>query len=187
MIYQYNKSISVKPFWCIEWFPSASRLLAVKFLSMSPQDPAPRTSRYRWVICALLFFSTTVNYLDRQVISYLKEYFCTPVAQGGFGWTNSDYANVTGLFIGCWRYAGMTIFAGIVIDKIGTKLGLAPFTHRLVDFWDSQCIRGTPGDRACYYCAVCLAWARQATFRARSRRVAEWFRERESSPRDRHI
>ena len=42
--------------------------------------------RYRWVICGLLFFSTTVNYMDRQVISYLKDYiFCVPVAQGGFG------------------------------------------------------------------------------------------------------
>jgi len=41
--------------------------------------------RYRWVICGLLFFSTTVNYLDRQVISYLKEFFCTPSAQGAFG------------------------------------------------------------------------------------------------------
>jgi ACS family hexuronate transporter-like MFS transporter len=90
---------------------------------MSPQAPASKPSSYRWVICGLLFFSTTVNYLDRQVVSYLKEYFCTPVAQGGFGWTNSDYANVTGLFT--LFYAGMTVFAGIVIDKIGTKLGLA--------------------------------------------------------------
>jgi MFS transporter, ACS family, hexuronate transporter len=66
--------------------------------------------RYRWVICALLFFATTINYLDRQVISYLKEFFCTPVDLGGFGWSNSDYANVTTAFTGC--YAGMTILAG---------------------------------------------------------------------------
>jgi ACS family hexuronate transporter-like MFS transporter len=90
---------------------------------MSPQATAPETSRYRWVICGLLFFSTTFNYLDRQVISYLKEFFCTPVGQGGFGWTNSDYANVTGLFT--LFYAGMTVLAGWVIDKIGTRLGLA--------------------------------------------------------------
>lgn len=86
----------------------------------APQRPV---GRYRWVICALLFFATTVNYLDRQVISYLKEFFCTPVENGGFGWTNSDYANVTTVFTGF--YAGMTILAGWVIDKIGTKLGLA--------------------------------------------------------------
>jgi len=78
---------------------------------------------YRWVICGLLFFSTTFNYLDRQVISYLKEFFCTPVETGGFGWTNSDYANVTTAFTAF--YATMTILAGWVIDRIGTKLGLA--------------------------------------------------------------
>jgi len=89
----------------------------------SPSPGRPASSNYRWVICALLFFSTTVNYMDRQVISYLKEFFCTPLEQGGFGWTNSDYANVTTVFTGF--YAGMTILAGWVIDKIGTKLGLA--------------------------------------------------------------
>ena len=51
----------------------------------------PQISHYRWVICGLLFFATTFNYLDRQVISYLKEFFCTPVEQGGFGWTNTDF------------------------------------------------------------------------------------------------
>ncbi|MFT3780775.1 MAG: MFS transporter [Nibricoccus sp.] len=88
----------------------------------SPQTIKPATS-YRWVICGLLLFSTTVNYMDRQVISYLKEFFCTPVEQGGFGWTNTDFSYVTSAFTAF--YAGMTIFAGIVIDKIGTKIGLA--------------------------------------------------------------
>ncbi len=50
---------------------------------------------YRWIICALLFFSTTVNYMDRQVISYLKDYFCTATELGGFGWTNTDFAHLT--------------------------------------------------------------------------------------------
>jgi MFS family permease len=89
----------------------------------SPGQPVSGFRNYRWIICALLFFSTTVNYMDRQVISYLKEFFCTPAEQGGFGWTNSDYANVTTVFTGF--YAGMTILAGWVIDKIGTKFGLA--------------------------------------------------------------
>src|SRR5258708_20954278 len=83
----------------------------------------PATSKYRWVICGLLFFSTTVNYMDRQVISYLKEFFCTPVALGGFGWSNTDFGHLTAFFTGF--YAGMTIIVGWVIDKIGTKLGLA--------------------------------------------------------------
>src|SRR5471030_2760029 len=79
--------------------------------------------RYRWVIATLLLFSTTINYMDRQVISYLKDFFSTPIAKGGFGWSNSDYSNVTGLFT--LFYATMTVFAGWFIDKIGTKLGLA--------------------------------------------------------------
>jgi ACS family hexuronate transporter-like MFS transporter len=91
---------------------------------MNPANtPAAAISRFRWVICALLFFSTTVNYMDRQVISFLKDYFCTPTAAGGFGWTNSQFADVTAVFTGC--YAGVTVFAGWFIDKIGTKLGLA--------------------------------------------------------------
>lgn len=79
--------------------------------------------KYRWVIATLLLFSTTINYMDRQVISYLKEFFSTPIAQGGFGWSNSDYSHVTGWFT--LFYAGMTVFAGWFIDKIGTKMGLA--------------------------------------------------------------
>src|SRR5580658_9499887 len=84
---------------------------------------APALSHYRWVICALLFFSTTVNCLDRQAISFLKEFFCTPIAAGGFGWTNSQFADLTSAFTGV--YAAATIFAGWFIDRIGTKLGLA--------------------------------------------------------------
>jgi len=208
---------------------------------ISPNEPRPARSSYRWVICALLFFATTFNYLDRQVISYLKEFFCTPaemdsgfsafsgsdlnlpqlaaklnhptdavstylkanlsastltelkkfskaaplplqtnlisdlnaliknqgiydgqrfagvtlrpetqkllaqnppsdaiphlnrlllddaypreISRGGFGWSNTDFANLTSFFTAF--YAGMTIIAGWVIDKIGTKMGLA--------------------------------------------------------------
>ena len=89
----------------------------------SPRPGRPLTSHFRWVICALLFFSTTVNYLDRQVISYLKDFFCTPAEAGGFGWSNTDFAHLTAFFTGF--YAGMTILAGWVIDRIGTKMGLA--------------------------------------------------------------
>lgn len=89
----------------------------------SQNQRSPSSSNYRWVICGLLFFSTTVNYMDRQVISFLKEFFCRPADLGGFGWTNSDFANLTSAFTAF--YAGMTIGAGWVIDRIGTKVGLA--------------------------------------------------------------
>ena len=71
---------------------------------------------YRWTICALLFFATTVNYLDRQVLSLLA-----PALSKEFGWTNSDYANITAVFQ--FVYAISMLFAGRVIDKLGTKVG----------------------------------------------------------------
>jgi len=82
-----------------------------------------KVGNYRWVIASLLLFSTTINYMDRQVISYVKDYFCTPIAKGGFGWTDNQYSYVTACFT--LFYAAVTVFAGLVIDKIGTKMGLA--------------------------------------------------------------
>ena len=79
--------------------------------------------KYRWTIVALLFFSTTSNYLDRQVIGYLKPLFSRPISEGGLGWSSTDFATVTSCFTAC--YAGFTILSGWAIDKIGTKLGLA--------------------------------------------------------------
>jgi ACS family hexuronate transporter-like MFS transporter len=98
-------------------------------MSHAPQTRAAQITsttsigHYRWVICALLFFATSINYMDRQVISYLKEFFCRPAAQGGFGWSNEDFSYLTSAFTGF--YAGVTVLAGWIIDKIGTKLGLA--------------------------------------------------------------
>jgi ACS family hexuronate transporter-like MFS transporter len=71
---------------------------------------------YRWVICALLFFSTTANYLDRTVLSLLE-----PRLAAEFGWSNSDYANITSIFL--FVYAISMLFAGRIIDRIGTKKG----------------------------------------------------------------
>ncbi len=74
--------------------------------------------KYRWTICALLFFATTVNYLDRQVLSLLQ-----PKLEELFHWTNSDYANITAVFQ--FTYALSMLFAGRIIDKLGTKKGYA--------------------------------------------------------------
>jgi ACS family hexuronate transporter-like MFS transporter len=62
----------------------------------------------------LLFFATTVNYLDRQVLSLLA-----PALSKEFGWSNSDYANITAVFQ--FGYAIAMLFAGRFIDAIGTK------------------------------------------------------------------
>lgn len=72
--------------------------------------------KYRWTICALLFFATTVNYLDRQVLSLLK-----PMLEEKFGWSNSQYADIASVFQ--FTYAISMLFAGRIIDKLGTKSG----------------------------------------------------------------
>lgn len=79
-----------------------------------------KIGKYRWTIAALLLFSTTVNYMDRNVIGFLKDYFCS---EEGFGWTSQDFSYLTSIFT--LFYAGFTLVAGWIIDKIGTKVGLA--------------------------------------------------------------
>ncbi len=74
--------------------------------------------RYRWTICALLFFATTVNYLDRQVLSLLQ-----PMLEDKFSWSNTQYANIVSVFQ--FTYALSMLFAGRIIDKLGTKKGYA--------------------------------------------------------------
>lgn len=137
---------------------------------------APARSNYRWIICALLFFSTTVNYMDRQVISYLKEFFCSPAAQGGFGWTNSDFANLTSAFTAF--YAGMTLGMGWVIDKIGTKLGLA---LSLIVWSFCGIANAFVGSLVTAHMAIRSAFAvgEAGNFPASIKTVAEWFPKRE--------
>ncbi len=133
-------------------------------------------TNYRWIICGLLFFSTTVNYMDRQVISYLKEFYCTPVAQGGFGWSNTDFAHVTAAFTGF--YAGMTIAFGWIIDKIGTKLGLA---LSLIVWSVFGILNAFVGQLVPAHMLVRSAFAvgEAGNFPASIKTVAEWFPKRE--------
>jgi len=72
--------------------------------------------KYRWTICGLLFFATTINYLDRQVLSLLQ-----PRLAELYNWSNTDYANITSVFQ--FVYAISMLFAGRIIDKMGTKKG----------------------------------------------------------------
>ena len=77
---------------------------------------ATTTGHYRWVICALLFFAATINYIDRQVIGILK-----PTLQAEFGWTEIDYADI--VFAFQLAYAAGFLVAGRVMDRLGVRLG----------------------------------------------------------------
>jgi ACS family hexuronate transporter-like MFS transporter len=143
---------------------------------MSSPSSRPAASSFRWTVCALLFFATTFNYLDRQVISYLKEFFCTPAGQGGFGWSNTDFSNLTSAFTAF--YAGMTIGAGWVIDKIGTKLGLA---LSLIVWSTFGMLNAFAGRLLLMHIAVRSAFGigEAGNFPASIKTVAEWFPKRE--------
>ena len=77
-----------------------------------------KITNYRWRICGLVFFATTINYLDRAVISLLK----SPLSLE-YNWTESDYANIVVVFQIC--YALGLLGAGRLIDRLGTKIGYA--------------------------------------------------------------
>lgn len=76
-----------------------------------------KMTNYRWTICAMLFFATTINYLDRQVLSLTWKDFIAPE----FHWTNNDYGNITALF--SIFYALSMLFAGRFVDWMDTKKG----------------------------------------------------------------
>src|SRR6201985_3416127 len=75
-----------------------------------------KIGNYRWIVVALLFFATTINYLDRQVIGYLKQ-----TLEKQFNWTEIDYGYIVTAFQ--TAYAIGLLGFGWLVDKIGTKLG----------------------------------------------------------------
>jgi ACS family hexuronate transporter-like MFS transporter len=75
-----------------------------------------KPGNYRWVVCSFLFFATTINYIDRQVVGLLK-----PVLEKEFSWTETDYSHIVMAFTAAYAL-GLLLF-GRIIDKIGSKLG----------------------------------------------------------------
>src|SRR5215472_4456573 len=73
--------------------------------------------RYRWTICALLFFSTTINYMDRQVLGLLK-----PVLMPQLHWTEANFGDIVATF--SLFYAFGYVGVGRFMDKVGVKIGL---------------------------------------------------------------
>jgi ACS family hexuronate transporter-like MFS transporter len=126
--------------------------------------------KYRWTICGLIFFATTINYIDRNVISFLKSTFTNDL-----GWTDGDYADVEITFK--LFYAIGMLGAGRIIDKLGTKIGYGLFTllwsvagvctalvNSVLGF---QVVRGA------------LGVTESGNFPAAIKTVAEWFPKKE--------
>jgi ACS family hexuronate transporter-like MFS transporter len=113
----------------------APALHGVTPASESVNAVAGSVGRYRWVICALLFFAATINYIDRQVIGILK-----PTLSDQFGWGYYDYAAI--VFSFQLAYAIGLLLAGRVMDRIGTRRG---FTLAVV-VWSIAAIAHAAGD-----------------------------------------
>jgi ACS family hexuronate transporter-like MFS transporter len=126
--------------------------------------------RYRWVICALLFFATTINYIDRQILSLLK-----PLLDEQLKWTNEEFGLVNSAFQGAYGI-GLLAF-GWFIDRYGTKIGygvsiaawsVAALGHALVGS-----VGGFIGAR------VALGLGEGGNFPSAIKAVALWFPKKE--------
>jgi len=133
--------------------------------------PEPgRISRYRWVICALLFFATTLSYMDRQVLGILA-----PTLQREIGWTESQYGAIISWFT--LAYAIGYLFAGRLMDAIGTRMGFAiSVVIRSVASIGNALVRTVGGFGAARFA---LGLGESGNFPASIKTVAEWFPVRE--------
>ena len=125
---------------------------------------------YRWTICALLFAVTTINYIDRQVLSILA-----PTLQRELGWSEADYGDIVSWF--SFVYAFGFLAAGRVLDRIGVKRGFA----FAVVAWSLAAMahafaRTTAGFSAA---RAALGLGEAANFPGAVKSVAEWFPRRE--------
>jgi ACS family hexuronate transporter-like MFS transporter len=138
---------------------------------MSPEIATrPATSHVRWTVCALLFFATTINYVDRQVLSLLAETLKTHI-----GWTNLEYSNITTAFVAA--YAVGLLGAGRLLDKYGTRAGFA----LAVTLWSLAAMAHAAATTAFTFgvARAFLGLAEAANFPACIKTVAEWFPKKE--------
>ena len=127
-------------------------------------------THYRWIICALLFFATTINYVDRQVIGLLKQ-----TLQGQIGWNEIDYSNI--VFAFQLAYAIGLLFAGRILDWLGTRQGFS----LSVFFWSIAAMAHALAHSVTGFgiARVALGVGESGNFPACIKTVAEWFPKKE--------
>jgi ACS family hexuronate transporter-like MFS transporter len=126
--------------------------------------------RYRWVICALLFFATTINYIDRQVIGILAKDLQTII-----GWSEIEYGNIVAAFNAA--YAVGLLLAGRLMDRFGTKLGYAI----AITIWSLAGMVTALARSALQFglARSALGLGESGNFPAAIKTVAEWFPKKE--------
>ncbi|MEP6704487.1 MAG: MFS transporter [Acidobacteriota bacterium] len=132
--------------------------------------PASSGGNFRWVICALLFFATTINYVDRQVLGILA----TPL-QKELGWSEADYGFIATAFTGA--YAIGLLVVGRLMDWLGTRKGFSI----AITFWSLAAmahalVRSAAGFSAARFA---LGIGEAGNFPAAIKTVAEWFPKKE--------
>ena len=134
------------------------------------QDVNQEIGKYRWTICSLIFFATTINYLDRSVISLLKSTLTQE-----FSWDDGDYANIELAFK--TLYAVGMLGAGRLIDKLGTKMGYLLATF----FWSlaAVCHAFVTSTFGFMIARGALGITESGNFPSAIKAVAEWFPKKE--------
>jgi MFS transporter, ACS family, hexuronate transporter len=141
---------------------------------MSTTDTAPSTQsprgNYRWIICALLFFATTINYLDRMVFGVLE-----PELQKEIGWSATEFGDINAYFN--LAYAIGFLFVGWFIDKFGTRLGYA----LSLILWSLAAAGHAFASNATHFAVArfALGLGESGNFPAAIKTVAEWFPKKE--------
>ena len=136
----------------------------------TPVASSGRIGYFRWVICALLLFGTTKNYMDRQVLGVLKT-----TLQHDLGWNEIDYSNLVFAFQAAYA-VGMVAMGGL-IDRLGTRLGFA----LAMIFWSGASM----AHAACnsfggfFAARFALGLGEAGNFPASLKTVAEWFPKKE--------
>ncbi|HCL84186.1 MAG TPA: MFS transporter [Chitinophagaceae bacterium] len=122
--------------------------------------------KYRWVVVTLLFFATTINYLDRQVIGLLKDSLAKD-----FNWSETDYSRIVMAFSSA--YAIALVLFGRLIDQIGTRLGYAVS----IIIWSvaAMCHALATGTLGFGIARTALGAGEGGNFPAAIKAVAEWF------------
>jgi len=134
--------------------------------------PASKLSvgRVRWGICALLFFATTINYIDRQMISVLK-----PTLQAQYGWDETTYANI--VFSFQLAYAIGYVIFGRLMDKLGARVGYS----LAAAIWGVAAMAHAGANSAWHFMIArfALGIGESGNFPAGVKAVAEWFPKKE--------
>ena len=138
----------------------------------NPPGPNSAVGRYRWRICALLFFATTINYLDRQVLGVLA-----PLLQTNIGWSEIQYGYIVASFQ--IAYAVGLVAMGGLIDRIGTRVGYT----LMIAVWSLAAMAHAAVASVAGFIAVrfLLGIGESGNFPAAVKTVAEWFPRRERS------